>query len=207
MLRLAEVAGSGRSTDDDITQAIGHLNRSEKKLWRKILPDLNLPLPLYNRIKEQASVADQLKHYWRNFGSYERWRQVRDGVFLPRVQGVIQYCRQQGAGGEGLEAWADDHQKLLEAALKAVGSLYVEAAQQQIKALREQVRTADADWASADTLSRMAVRALRSTLGIGCVLVGMRSKAYVEDILKELSHPIEPAERQAAWSALAAGQG
>lgn len=204
MFRLAEVTGSGRFADDDITQAIGHLNRSEKKLWRKLLPDLNLPLPLYNRIKEQASVADQLKHYWRNFGSYERWRQVKDGVFLPRVQGVIQYCRQQGSGGEGLEAWADNHQKLLEAAFKAVGSLYVEAAQKQNKALRERIKTADEDWAAAGTLSRMAVRALRSTPGVGCVLVGMRRKAYVEDILKELGQVIEPAERQAAWSALAA---
>lgn len=207
MFRLAEVAGSGRYTDDDITRAIGYLNRSEKKLWRKLLPDMNLPRPLYNRIKEQASVADQLKHYWRNFGSYERWRQVKDGVFLPRVQGVIQYCRQQGAGIEDLEAWADNHQKLLASALKAVGSLYVEAAQRQIKALREQVKAADTDWAAADSLSRIAVRALRSTLGVGCVLVGMRRKAYVEDVLKELGQAIEPAERQAAWSAMAAGQG
>lgn len=207
MFRLAEVEGSKRFTDDDITQAIGHLNRSEKKLWRKLLPDLNLPLPLYNRIKEQASVADQLKHYWRNFGSYERWRQVKDGVFLPRVQGVIQYCRQQGAGVEGLEAWAENHRKLLEAAFKAVGSLYVEEAQKQNRALREQIKTADADWAAAGTLSRMAVRALRSTAGVGCVLVGMRRKAYVEDILNELGRAVAPAERQAGWSALAAERG
>jgi len=39
------------------------------------------------------------------------------------------------------------------------------------------------------TLSQMALRALRSTPGIHCVLVGMRKKEYVRDVLDELIDP------------------
>ena len=203
LVRLAEVADPGRYADDDITRAIGHLNRSEKRLWRKLLPQMNLPVPLYNRIKEQVGVADQLKHYWRNFGSYERWRQVRDGVFIPRVQGVMDYCREEGETMSDLAQWSDDHGSLLKAALRAVGSLYAGQARKQNDILKQHIRQADPDWGAADTLSQMAVRAVRSTAGVSCVLVGMRTPAYVKDVCRELSRPIAPSNHREAWIALA----
>ena len=51
---------------------------------------------------------------------------------------------------------------------------------------KARVSSADADWAEAATLSQMALRALRSTLGITTVLVGMRQESYVDDVIEEL---------------------
>jgi aryl-alcohol dehydrogenase-like predicted oxidoreductase len=67
---------------------------------------------------------------------------------------------------------------------------------------RERVAGLDPDWRVA-SLSHLAVRALRSTRGITSVLVGMRRREYVEDVLHELRQPCAPADRRAAWEALA----
>jgi hypothetical protein len=48
----------------------------------------------------------------------------------------------------------------------------------------------------------MAVRALRSTAGLKCVLVGMRQEKYVDDVLRELGEPIEAGERDESWQTL-----
>jgi hypothetical protein len=60
---------------------------------------------------------------------------------------------------------------------------------------------ADSDW-QADTLSQIAIRALRSTAGISSVLVGMRRPAYVDDVMQELARPVEIKQRETAWQTL-----
>ncbi len=60
----------------------------------------------------------------------------------------------------------------------------------------------DEDWSQAATLSQMAVRALRSTLGITTVLVGMRRESYVDDMLEELGRPVTREDRTESWRKL-----
>jgi len=57
-------------------------------------------------------------------------------------------------------------------------------------------------WGSAETLSQKAVRALRTTAGVSTVLVGMRRKEYVADVLAELQRPGEQSDRGSSWEAL-----
>jgi aryl-alcohol dehydrogenase-like predicted oxidoreductase len=50
------------------------------------------------------------------------------------------------------------------------------------------------------TLSQIAIRALRTTPSITCVLVGMRREHYVSDILDEIQRKVEPIkDRKEAW--------
>lgn len=72
----------------------------------------------------------------------------------------------------------------------------------QAAMLRSLVGEIDSDWAQAATLSQMAVRALRSSLGVTCVLVGMRDPAYVDDQLAELTRPLRVNDRLESWQRL-----
>ena len=199
LIRLAEIASSRRSSDEEIIQAINALNKSEKKLWRKVLPAMGLPGPLYQRIKDQAAIGDHFKHYWRNFGTYDRWCQFRDSFVWPRMQGVFDYLEQQAAQREEVERWLDTHRRNLEAAIARVESLYSGSAAREMVQIRHHVAEADAHWGSSGNLSQMALRALRSTAGVTTVLVGMRQLRYVEDILEELYRPVTVADRSASW--------
>ena len=203
LVRLAEIEDIGLHTDDEIIAAIGAVNKSEVLLWRKLLPLMELPAPLYHRIKEQAAVGNQLKHYWRNFGSYERWRQFKEGYMWPHLQGVFDYLEPFAAEMVALRQWIDDHHRKLEAAAKAVGSLYAAEAVGGVAAIKKKIKGADARWdVDGITLSQLAVRVLRSTSGVSSVLVGMRQIAYVDDVLEELRRPVTRQASHAGWQAL-----
>jgi aryl-alcohol dehydrogenase-like predicted oxidoreductase len=202
LMRLADLAISRRQPTGEIIRHIQLLGRSEKVLPKKFLPSLNLPVPLQNRIKEQLAVGDVLKHHWRNFGTYDRWRDVKNGNILPRLQGVMDFLTPHKSKVEGLSGWMADHTGRLETALDAVESIYSEAAAVEAGRLAMAAADADTDWAAADTLSRKAVCALRSTTGVTSVLVGMRKEAYVADVLAGLKLSIPEKPRTESWKRL-----
>jgi hypothetical protein len=202
MLRLADIPDPEEFSDQEITDLLTAFKRSEKRFMHGPVHTLNVPLPLKQRIADQLAVADHLIHYWRNIGSYERWRDVRSGFLLPRVMGVIQFLRPHAAESEEIARWIESHLSLMEKAQRAIESVYAAAAIREVAAIKRRVRTADTQWARAESLSQMAIRAVRSTAGISCVLVGMRRPEYVNDVLAELRRPIDQAERHAAWRSL-----
>ena len=203
LVRLSDIKAAAEQPYDKIIRKIRMVIKSETRLWKKILPTCDaIPEGIKIRIKEQVAVGDALKHYWKNFGSYERWRQTKNSIFLPRVQGVFQYLAQQADAYEDLQDWIESHAVCLEDAFKAVASLYLAAAARRAASIQAAIFAADPDWAQAGSLSQAAVRAIRSTRGISAVLVGMRRADYVDDILAELQRPVRTADRAGSWEAL-----
>ena len=178
------------------------MGRSEKRLWKKLLPALGVAQGLQARIKQQISIAEILTHYWRNFKTYERWRQVKTGNFQPRVQGVLDFMAAYAETDKETALWIKEHTACMETAYRAVGSIYAEAEALRLSKIRRALDAADADWAPDGTLSQKAIRAVRSTSGVSTVLVGMRRLAYVEDVLGELARPVARSDRKTAWQKL-----
>ena len=177
LLRLADLPQTERMDTNEVIAKIRQIQKSETRLWRQILPRLDIPGGLKARIKQQNDVGDNLKHYWKNFGSYENFRQAQKGVFWPRVQGVLDFLMPYGTDDEELARWLVDHPACLQEALDAVGSTYVEEADRVLKRIRYAVNEADPEWEKPGTLSQKAIRSLRSTTGVSVVLVGMRREA------------------------------
>ena len=203
LVRLADIPSRSRQAYSDIIAKIRAVIKSETRLWKKILPECDfIPEGIRVRIKDQLAVGNTLKHYWKNFGSYERWRQTKNSMFLPRVNGVYEYLAQHDEQNQKLAPWIRDHTACLEAAFDAVASIYLADAARRVEALTRSVSGADPDWGGAGTLSQKAVRAIRSTAGVTAVLVGMRRAEYVADILEELGRPVQVADRQRSWESL-----
>ena len=199
LLRLAEVQATEEASSEEISQRIEELIQSEGVLGQEILPELNLRPSLQGQIQEQVATGGILKQQWPNFGTYERWQELQEYYFLPRVKGVIQFLRQQESLPEEASLWLASHQKKLEAAFRAIASVYQNTAAQKSAQVKALVSSVDPNWAEAATLSQMAIRALRSTIGITTVLVGMRQEFYVEDVLEELSRPVRTEGRTESW--------
>jgi hypothetical protein len=202
LVRLAEPAEPERLADHLITARIGAVSGSEARFWRHMLAALEIPDGLKLRLKEQLCIADTLKHYWRNFSSYERWRQTRDGNFYPRIQGVMAFLESHVAGNPALSKWMSSHETLLIEVFEAIGSFYAEMARRGLAELKRTLSGADSDWAGSGTISQKAVRALRTTQGVSAVVVGMRHPDYVMDVLEELRRPFPVADRRKAWQDL-----
>jgi aryl-alcohol dehydrogenase-like predicted oxidoreductase len=206
MVRLAGIDVRSRMDDKEIIHCIKELAQSETRLWRKILPGMEfIPEGLQVRIKQQACFAETLTHHWRTFGSYERWREAKDGIFLPRIQGVMDFLTPHAEHDPDLTDWITSHGETLDRALRAVGSIYADDALALEKKIFNMLAEADDVWGKPGTLSRKAIRALVSTAGVSTVLVGMRKAVYVSDILAEIRQPIDQADRTESWTRLRKG--
>ncbi|MCP4691166.1 MAG: hypothetical protein GY859_24175, partial [Desulfobacterales bacterium] len=199
LIRLADVDQTERMEYNEIIRRIRAVGRSETRFWRKILPDLDMEAGLKVKVKEQLSVSSTLTHYWRNFGSHERWSRAKSGTFLPKVRGVMEFLAPYAGSDDRLSPWMTEHMSRLEEALAAVGSTYAEKVARQNRRIHRQVSAADPEWSGEGTLSQKAIRAVRSTPGVSSVLVGMRKDRYVEDVLEEIRRPIRQKDRAKSW--------
>jgi len=202
LIRLAEVQATRAASTEEISQRMDGLIHSEELLKRKILPELSLTPSLQAQVLEQIAIGGVLKQQWSNFGSYERWQELQSFYFAPQIRGVVQFLEQQESLTESVFPWIRSHQEILEAAFQAISSVYQEEAAENAARTKARVSSADADWAEAATLSQMALRALRSTLGITTVLVGMRQESYVADVIEEFGRPVSRQDRTESWREL-----
>lgn len=210
LFRLADIDEPARMPEEEIIRHVRAVGKSETRLWRVLLPKLLLPAGIVARIKQQLAVGDVLAHYRLNFGSYERWRQVKSGNFMPRIQGVMDFLKAHAGGNPEITAWMASHEKVLQTAFTAVGSMYADEARMRIGRIRQALSHADPEWAAFDAkapFSLRAIRAVRSTRGVCCVLVGMRRQAYVQEVVEEMKCPVNQAERSSGWMRLAGSLG
>jgi aryl-alcohol dehydrogenase-like predicted oxidoreductase len=202
LLRLAEVTATGGISDKEIAGFIDRLINSEEMFKHNILPLMALAPATQSQVMEQLATGAVLKQHWQSFGTYERWQELQEYYFLPRVKGVFQFLKEKGNLTEEISSWIHSHQEKLEVLLEAVGSSYREEAAKRCGQIKKGLSSVDTDWSEAETLSQMAIRALRSTAGITTVLVGMRRETYVEDVLEELARPVDNKERTESWHEL-----
>jgi len=203
VVRLAEVAEKIGVSEEDVAERLQALADSEKAFISRVLPDLGVGSSLGTRIQAQLRAADALRQAWRSFSGYDHWRQVRDDYLLPRIRGVLAFLDAHAAGSRELSAWRDTYTNALEATFESLGGVHAQAAARKTAQIKSALAAADPDWAGEAPLSRLAVRALRSTAGISCVLVGMRRTEYVDDMLAELKTPVAPGDRRSSWARFA----
>jgi hypothetical protein len=202
LTRLADFGMQESVSEKEVRQAIEELIESEKVLSRSIISSLRLQPQIESQITEQAAVGQILQQHWLNFGSYERWSELRDYYFLPRVRGVMEFLTSQTELPENVSGWMASHQDKIATTFAGITSRYVGEAAKKSERIKRLVSSVDKDWSQAPTLSQVAVRALRSTSGITTVLVGMRRESYVEDVLEELARPVNINERIESWHQL-----
>jgi len=190
-------------SEEEVAERVQALADSERAFISRILPDLGVDPSLGARIQAQLLAADALREAWRSFSGYDHWRQVRDGYLLPRIRGVLEFLDAHAAGSRELSAWRDTYTSALDATFESLGGVHARATARKTAQIKSALAAADPDWAGDAMLSRQAVRTLRSTEGVSCVLVGMRQMQYVEDVLAELNNPVVQSNRQASWQKLA----
>ena len=183
---------------EKVIEALNELLKSEDLLKLSLLPNLRMTPDETHQVSEYLSVAGQMLRSWQDLSGLEHWRQMEQ-YLTSRLNAAFAYlARRLAESPEGLSA-LDAHLGRAKAALEAVLQFYAAEADRFAGKLYEMVRGLDADWKDAASLSRLAVRAPRSTRGVSCVLVGMRRRKYVSDVLAELANDIPVKSRGETW--------
>ena len=199
LIRLADVLPPAYPTTPlEVSTTVDRLREIELTLENEILPTLNLPQDQQEQLWQSLAVGTMLQGRWRGFGTLQNWRDIRARFLLPRANQGLQLLADQPDLPEITVAWSDEYVAIYNEVVSAIEAFYEEEGAKMANDIRSTAVAADPDW-QADTLSQLAIRALRSTEGVTAVLVGMRQIAYVNDVLTELKRPITQQNRTESW--------
>ena len=199
LLRLADSPPIDRPEPKRIMDFLGGLRDSEDQLKNSLLPNLGLTQEQWTQVGEHLSTAEVVAANWRDLKGLEHWRSFKGQFLVPRLNGAMGYL----AGGlkESVEGL-----KVLDAHLTRVGVVFqmvedwhrAEAAE---KAGRIGQKAAEIAGMAGEppALEALAQRALYTTPGVGCVLVGMRQEKYVDQVLGELASDGQGPESKTFW--------
>jgi len=202
MVRLADVEAGQSLHPEEVEHRIREVVHSEEELRERVLAELSLTASSRDQVMSQAAVGETLLQHWRDFGSHDRWQELQGHYFVPRARALVPFLQEHADRSRSILPWLETYQERLLAAFQAITSVYQGAAARRSGLIRSWIASVDSLWAEAKTLSQMAVRALRSTAGVTCVLVGMRREKYVEDVLAELKEHLGAGDREESWKTL-----
>lgn len=202
LIRLTDVTGPVADVkEEDVSAALEKLTETEEEFRQDLLMELsdvqiNNP-DLFKGLNQGAA----LKEHWRSFGTNMYWQDVRAGYFVPIVQRSIDILTDCETMPLQLKQWIEKYVDLLNQSFKKISQYYRLSDMTRNQQVGKLVRECEPEW-QAETLSQMAVRALRSTAGVTSVLVGMRQTHYVTDILADLTKPVVLKNRKETWQKL-----
>lgn len=184
LIRLADVpnAGDPQMAEFRLTEAISDASRLEAaypQAARERVPVATIAWGHILRKSLHELAPDQ-----------QGWRQTLAFGIRPRLQGALEALA-DGDSPEEFRRWAQAYEPAAEK-LFARMTEFVRAMAgwhaQQLKRILDESCPALVE---TPTLSRKALRLYRSFPGIDCVLVGMRRREYVRDVM-ELDPPLTP---------------
>ena len=203
LTRLADVETEGVAHPEVVEKRIEKVVAEEVRFRTEILPLLQVEGQVEKQLVSIFSAGRLLKWRWQGFGTYHNWNDMQTRYLVPRLQAAVDVFTSEPELPAGVRGWLEGYVEALNAAMDGVDAVYAREASRKAASLKRRVSAAAETWGEGETLSQMALRALRSTVGVTSVLVGMRRRAYVEDVLEELRRPVKVAPREQAWEALA----
>lgn len=199
LTRLAEVLPpSYPATPEEVSTAVDTCVQLEIQFTGQHLANLNLDDETNLQLLDYLSVGRMLEGNWGGFGTFQNWQDVKTRFILPRSQTAVEFLSNQPDLPAEAALWLDEYVEAANITLAALSAFYQEQAASRTARIKKTAITADPDW-QAKTLSQTAVRALRSTAGVHCVLVGMRQQPYVLDVLADLANPTPVKDRTESW--------
>ncbi|ARU62370.1 hypothetical protein CBW65_16420 [Tumebacillus avium] len=201
LVRLAD----GEAEPVDVSKVETRLDRlvgMERVLKGTLLADVLEEPKEREETADKLSAGSLLQEHWQSFSSAEHWREVQGQFLVPTVQAGIKRLLGSEQLTAALTEWVEAYVEEVNRVLPEVTAYYQWKDAQEVAGIKQRAAAAADDWAGAGSLSRLALRALRSTQGITTVLVGMRKTAYVEDVMAELQEKVEVKVRKAAWEKL-----
>ena len=162
------------------------------------MTELKLDDETNQQLLDYLSVGRMLDGNWGGFGTFQNWQDVKTRFILPRSQTAVEFLSNRPDLPAETALWLDEYVEAANITLTALSAFYQEQAAKRKNRIKQTAVATDPDW-QAKTLSQTAVRALRSTAGISCVLVGMRQQRYVLDVLADLANDVPIKERAESW--------
>ncbi len=144
------------------------------------------------RLKQNLNWGHLLRDRLSEISDLMQWRELLR-MQIPQLHQTLQRVEQQSP------VWAREYRQLVSEFLELITMMLENLAAEKSLILAQQVVTHAKALAPDSPLSNKVLRVYRSLGGVNCILVGMRSKKYVLDVL---GHSLEPIPEEQAMKVM-----
>lgn len=169
-----------------IVAEIGLLESMEEEFMKEYLDVLNLSPEKKEAINYFLRAGQLLKENWKNFGSIESFNDVKKQFLIPRVN--FAFTTLVGSGGltDEMKDKLDNIAKQINNLVSVMETIYGFMANVRSREIHSSLNNLLPENYKELSLSQKAIILLRSIEAVSSVLVGMRQKKYVEDVLEAM---------------------
>ncbi|MCX6141205.1 MAG: aldo/keto reductase [Candidatus Kapabacteria bacterium] len=177
---------------DDVEQRIHALEIVEHDLVNAIMTGGSMSERETQLVQESFKIAGALCQAWSKFQGLPHWRDVRRAYLDPRLEAAA-LIAERAPDKATATSYLHDMQHVID----DIDVIYASEENASLEEFRQALT--DEFGMDIDTpLQHIAVQALRCTVGVDHVLVGMRDPAYVDDVLCVLDMP-ESSYHRTTW--------
>lgn len=188
LINLAEPIVYNPPDPQQINDELEIIHKLEKSIAEKL--KLHPDREFLEKLEKTLYVFDELNKNWLTSEKISNWQAILNQYFLPRLRYCNKLIKSTSFKDEGLEmnlySCTYKSGRLFNLITAYYNNEYLKFAAK----IKDNLIKSVPEFSSAKNLSNMAIRALRATKGITCVLVGMIHTPYVQDVLDELKIPV-----------------
>lgn len=175
----------------------------EQQFAETILRHLDLEEEKQKELAGLFSTGGYLANNWTRLGPYWQWLESQAKYIAEQISYGVQLVNEASSKNDDTITWLNSYVESFNKALDMLTIYFGQTAAQKNLELYNAFKAVDDDWETAANLHNLAIRALRSTKGVSCVLAGMRKQEYVEGFLAELKTGQNLSKRKVSWGKLA----
>ncbi|MCX7878816.1 MAG: aldo/keto reductase [Ignavibacteria bacterium] len=197
LLRLADFEVNSEHLKLDETRIIaeiGLLESMEEEFMKEYLDFLNLSEEKKDAVNYFLRAGKLLRDNWKNFGSIEGFNDVKKQFLIPRVNYALTTLVGSQMLTDEMKSKLDKIAKQINNLMSVMESIYGFMANTRSKKIHEDLNTMLPENCVNLSLSQKSILILSSLEGVSSVLVGMRQKKYVDDVLGAIKTDLQGAE-------------
>jgi hypothetical protein len=183
----------------EMENLLNELIRQENHFDHSMINDFEFDDSTKKTVQELFSTGSYLAVNWQKLGPYQQWIDFQSRILVDRINHGMEILTKHPNLSDDQKKWIDFYIDTFNKALDSLTARYRAKAAREIDLFKKAVQGIDDQWDSTKKLSHKALRALRTTKGVSCVLTGMRHTDYVNDVLKELKEPVDIRDEMHSW--------
>ena len=192
LLRLANPAIDSMSDRIDVEKQLKQLQSFESDFFtlckkKSAVPEATLPT-----IETILSVGHSLEEEWLQFRSHDHWQHGLQALILPSIRHGLELLGQFKEKSPEFNGWFESYLNKINRTLAEISNYFLSQDAVMLSSIRQNLVKAMPKLDQLKNLSQMALRLIRTTPGVSCVLLGMRHVDYVNDAMHELKSPVTP---------------
>jgi len=188
LILLTELLVDNPPSPQQINNEFRNLNQLKESIFK------NLKLYCENKfiaeVEKDLLIFEALQNNWNEIGHISNWQAGLNQYFLPLFNYFKNFIENSSLKSKELKTDLFNYIVKIGNLFELITAYYNNEHLKLTNNIKKNLANSIPELSSATNISNMAIRSLRSTMGVTTVLVGMTQPSYVTDVINELKIPV-----------------